>query len=88
VLKWIFERVEGTGKAIETPIGHLPVPDALDLSGLDVSEADIKTLLTVDVEGWKNELDGLAEYYDQFGDRLPAALRNRLNIIRERLAKA
>jgi phosphoenolpyruvate carboxykinase (GTP) len=88
VLKWIFERVEGGGKAVETPIGYLPTPDALDLSGLDIPEADLQTLLTVDIEGWKKELEGLAEYYDQFGDHLPAALRKRLQIIQERLAKA
>ena len=40
VLKWIFERVEGSGEAVETPIGYLPAPGALDLSGLDISEAD------------------------------------------------
>jgi phosphoenolpyruvate carboxykinase (GTP) len=88
VLKWIFERVEGEGKAVETPIGYLPTSDALDLSGLDVPKDDMQTLLTVDVEGWKKELDGLAEYYDGFGDRLPMALRDKLNGIRERLAKA
>jgi phosphoenolpyruvate carboxykinase (GTP) len=88
VLKWIFERVEGTGKAVETPIGYLPTQDALDLSGLEIPEADLRTLLTVDIEGWKKELEGLAEYYDQFGDHLPAALRKRLQIIQERLAKA
>jgi phosphoenolpyruvate carboxykinase (GTP) len=88
VLKWIFERVEGTGKAVETPIGYLPSPDALDLAGLDIPEEDLRTLLTVDIEGWKKELEGLADYYDKFGDRLPVALRNRLQTIQERLNKA
>jgi phosphoenolpyruvate carboxykinase (GTP) len=88
VLKWVFERVEGTGKAVETPIGYLPTPDALDLSGLDLREGDLETLLTVDIEGWKKELEGLAEYYDEFGDHLPVALRKRLQIIQERLANA
>src|SRR5436190_4604898 len=36
VLKWICERVEGTGKARPTPIGNLPTPDTLDLSGLTI----------------------------------------------------
>ena len=35
VLKWIFERVDGGGDAVETPIGNLPTAEALDLSGLD-----------------------------------------------------
>ncbi len=46
VLKWIFERVEGGGEAVETPIGYLPTPEALDLSGLDASCGDLKDLLT------------------------------------------
>lgn len=88
VLKWIFERVEGEGRAVETPIGFLPTSDALDLSGLDLPPADLETLLTVDVEGWRSELAGLAEYYDQFGDRLPATLRESLESIRRRLREA
>ena len=35
VLKWIFERCEGTAKAVETPIGNLPAAGELDLGGLD-----------------------------------------------------
>ncbi|MGI5940468.1 MAG: phosphoenolpyruvate carboxykinase (GTP) [Thermoleophilia bacterium] len=86
VLKWIFERVEGVGKAVETPIGNLPTADALDLTGLDISDEDMKELLTVDIEGWKKELEGLSKFYEQFGDRLPKALREQLATIRERLA--
>jgi phosphoenolpyruvate carboxykinase (GTP) len=87
VLKWIFERVEGSGKAVETPIGNLPAPGALDLSGLDLPATDLEALLAVDVEAWKAEAAGMAEYYDSFGDRLPAALRKQLSGLQERLAK-
>jgi phosphoenolpyruvate carboxykinase (GTP) len=85
VLKWIFERVEGVGEAVETPIGHLPTADALDLSGLDVSAENMKALLSVDREGWRQEAAGLAKYYDEFGDRLPAELRKQLAALTERL---
>ena len=34
VLKWVFERCEGKAEAVETPIGYVPAPGALDLSGL------------------------------------------------------
>ena len=88
VLKWIFERVEGVGKAVETPIGNLPTADALDLTGLDLPEEDLKQLLTVDVEGWTKEIEGLGDFYDQFGDRLPEALRGQLAAIQQRLAEA
>ena len=87
VLKWICERIEGTAKAVKTAIGNLPTPDALDMTRLDIGKRDIEMLLSVDVEGWKNEADDIAAYYAKFGDRLPAALRNELNELRARLAR-
>jgi phosphoenolpyruvate carboxykinase (GTP) len=85
VLKWIFERVEGKGKAAKTAIGNLPTADALDLSGLDVPAEDMEALLTVDIDAWKGEAAGLSEYYEKFGDRLPTALRNQLTALQGRL---
>ena len=74
VLKWVFERVDGTVDAIDSPIGKLPVPDQLDLSGLDIDQADLDTLLAVDTEGWKGAVSQIREHFDSFGDRLPAEL--------------
>jgi phosphoenolpyruvate carboxykinase (GTP) len=74
VLKWVFERVDGTVDAIDSPIGKLPVPDQLDLSGLDINQADLDTLLAVDTEGWKGAVSQIREHFDRFGDRLPAEL--------------
>jgi phosphoenolpyruvate carboxykinase (GTP) len=89
VLKWIFERVAGTAKATETPIGGLPLGDALDLGGLDdVSKDDMAELLRVDVDGWLAELPMIAEYYATFGDHLPKELTNQLEGLRERLEAA
>jgi phosphoenolpyruvate carboxykinase (GTP) len=85
VLKWVFERVEEGGAAVETPIGNLPAAGGLDLSGLDLPAEDLRALLTVDIEGWKSEAAGLATYYDEFGDRLPGALREQLAALQERL---
>jgi phosphoenolpyruvate carboxykinase (GTP) len=86
VLKWIFERCDGTAKAVESPIGNLPAENALDLEGLDdVSRDDLAELLAVDVDGWLAELPLISEYYDQFGGRLPAELRAELASLEERL---
>jgi phosphoenolpyruvate carboxykinase (GTP) len=76
VLKWVFERVDGTVDAIDSPIGKLPVPDQLDLSGLDIDQADLDTLLAVDTEGWKGAVSQIREHFDRFGDRLPAELNS------------
>jgi phosphoenolpyruvate carboxykinase (GTP) len=74
VLKWITDRVTGRGDASETPIGFVPTPSALDLEGLDLSRATVEELLSVDRAAWRDEADGIATFFQQFGDRLPPEL--------------
>ncbi len=85
VLKWICERVEGAGKAQKTAIGNLPTTDALDLSGLNLPAEDLNQLLTVDAAGWHKEITDVAANYAKFGMRLPKALSNQLDNLRQRL---
>ncbi len=85
VLKWIFERCDGKAEAVETPIGLLPTKDALDLSGLELDEETLATLLGVDVEGWLAEIPLIEQYYAQFGDRMPAGLLEELEQLKQRL---
>jgi phosphoenolpyruvate carboxykinase (GTP) len=85
VLKWICERVEGTGKAVPSPIGNIPASCSLDVSGLKVSPQDMTELLAVDIAGWKKEADSIAEYYAKFGNRLPVRLKQELDELRKRL---
>lgn len=85
ILKWVFERIEGKGKAVKTPIGYLPAPGAIDLDGLDVSESDMEDLLMVDIGEWKKEAATIEEHYRKFGDRLPPELGRQLEALRERL---
>jgi len=88
VLKWIFERCEGTAKAIETPIGNLPNVDGLDFSGLGLSEAQIAELLRVEVDGWLEEIPLIEDYYATYGDHVPAELHKELKELKERLEDA
>jgi phosphoenolpyruvate carboxykinase (GTP) len=74
VLKWIIERLDGDAKAVETPIGNLPAPGALDTDGLRLSQADLDLLLTVDPQAWKLEADRMPEFFQMFGDHLPERL--------------
>ncbi|HEY1663936.1 MAG TPA: phosphoenolpyruvate carboxykinase (GTP) [Verrucomicrobiae bacterium] len=85
VLKWICQRIAGTGKAQKTAIGNLPTPDALDLAGLKISADDIKALTAVDKDGWKKEIDDVAANYKKFGSRMPTALTGQLNELKKRL---
>jgi phosphoenolpyruvate carboxykinase (GTP) len=85
VLKWICERVEGKGKAVKTAIGNLPAMDGLDVSGLKTTTEDLKQLLSVDAEGWQGEIADISAYYEKFGARLPAALKQELEGLKQRL---
>jgi phosphoenolpyruvate carboxykinase (GTP) len=74
VLKWVFERVAGLTDAVDTPIGLLPAPGALDTTGLGVANDDLETLLSVDTDGWKSAIPQIRAHYEQFGSHLPARL--------------
>ena len=84
VLKWIFERTEGAGKAVKTAIGYMPTVDALDLQGLDVSAEDMRELLKLDKEEWLAEVASIKEHYAKYG-RMPAELQNQLKALEERV---
>jgi phosphoenolpyruvate carboxykinase (GTP) len=86
VLKWAIERLEGKADAIETPIGFVPTGDSLDLTGLDLTHAHVEDAVRVDREEWDAELASIEEWYAQFGDSLPEALRAELEGLKERMA--
>ena len=88
VLKWVFERCIDSAEAIDTPIGKMPTLDGIDFDNLEMDEADKANLLRVDVEGWLQELPGIEEYYDSFGDHLPGELRQQIKALKERLESA
>ncbi|MFO7295507.1 MAG: phosphoenolpyruvate carboxykinase (GTP) [Clostridia bacterium] len=85
VLKWIIERISGEGKAVETPIGYMPTPDAIDTTGLDISSSAMQELLKVDRDEWLQEVASIREYYKSFGDKLPKELAYQLDALEKRL---
>lgn len=85
VLKWVCERLAGDGKAIKTPIGYLPHPNALDLSGLQLTPSAISELFEVEKQAWEAEVKELEEYYRLFGERFPSELREELHNLKKRL---
>lgn len=88
VLKWIVDRLEGQADAVDTPIGRLPTREALDLTGLELSGAQLDLLLTVDPAIWREEAALIPPAYEKFGERLPTALWEQLDALNARLAKA
>ncbi|MFI7541058.1 phosphoenolpyruvate carboxykinase (GTP) [Actinoplanes sp. NPDC049599] len=85
VLKWIVERLDGTADAVETPIGHVPTPDALDVSGLDLSREQLEAVLRVDADEWRAEIPQVEEWFAKFGDKLPTVLWSELDALKSRL---
>jgi phosphoenolpyruvate carboxykinase (GTP) len=87
VLKWMLERVEGRGAAVETPIGNVPAPGALDLKGLDISDETMQKLLDVDAGVWADEHEAIGKFFEKFGSRLPEELRQEHEKLGQRLQR-
>ena len=87
VLKWIFERLEGTANALETPVGFVPEQGSLDLSGLSGVADKLDDILKVDTNEWLAECELIAEHQQQFGDRLPKEMAEQYVKLKGRLLK-
>ncbi|MCL2058834.1 MAG: phosphoenolpyruvate carboxykinase (GTP) [Oscillospiraceae bacterium] len=85
VLRWIVERISGDAGAVETPIGNLPAPGAINLDGINVTDADMEQLLSVDSEAWLAEIVSIKENYKSYGNRLPKELAAELENLEKRL---
>ena len=85
VLKYVVDRIEGKVEAVETAIGHVPAPGSLDVDGLDVTEEQLAKALAVDPEEWRAEIPQINEWFDKFGDKLPAVFWTELDGLKARL---
>jgi phosphoenolpyruvate carboxykinase (GTP) len=85
VLKWVIERIEGQAEGVETPIGYVPTPESLDTEGLDLTTDELAAALEVDVEEWKAEVPQITEWFEKFGESLPAVLWTELDGLKARL---
>jgi phosphoenolpyruvate carboxykinase (GTP) len=88
VLDWVVRRLEGSVDALRTPIGNLPHPADLNLSGLDLDDETLTELFAVEPKNWIDEADLTEQYYLGFGDQVPAALWDELHALRARLEQA
>lgn len=83
VLKWIFERTSNNAAATITPIGHIPTPEALDVSGLEV---DYRSLFSLEPVEWREEASRLEEYFQHFEGHLPKAITDELCNLKARFS--
>jgi phosphoenolpyruvate carboxykinase (GTP) len=86
VLRWVLDRCEGKVSAQETPIGYLPRIQDLDLNGLSITREAMDALLTLDKLAWQKEVEAISRYLDEFGAKVPEALREELRKTSDRLA--
>ncbi len=87
VLDWMLKRIAGEVDAVETPIGFVPKAEDINLEGLDFSRETLADILKVDKDAWKKEAEGIKEFYETFGDRLPAELAKQADELIDRLNK-
>ena len=87
VLDWIIARVEGKADAEETPIGFVPKAEDINIKGIEdeISLETLRSILKVDKEQWAKEAEGIEEFYQKFGDRLPKELHDELEKLKERV---
>ena len=87
VLLWILDRCEGKKDAVESPIGYLPKKEDLDVNNLDIDDATMEELLTVDKAVWLEDVENQEQYFAQFGDRLPKEIKEELETLKKNLSK-
>ena len=85
VIEWILGRCRGEADARETPIGYVPIPESLDLGGLQMSPATLEGLLAVDREAWQEESRAIEEFFRQFSSRFPRELWEQHAALKARL---
>ena len=87
VLEWILKRCDGEVDAQETAIGYIPYAKDINIEGLEgeVSLESLESILDVDKSLWANEADGIAEFYQKFGDKLPKELADELETLKANL---
>ncbi len=88
VIEWVANRVSGHAVGVETVLGLAPAEGELNLDGLDVPAEDMEQLFAIDRASWLVEADLTAEYFEKFGDAVPAALQDELDDLRARLTSA
>ena len=76
VLEWMIGRVKGEASVVTTPIGGLPQAEGLNLAGVDLSEEARGKLFGFDREGWKLEFEGIGQFLDEYGPRVPQPLKD------------
>jgi len=87
ILEWILDRCNNKVTAVTTPIGYIPKPSDIDMTGITLSDGVLEKLLKVDKEEWLGELKGIRKFFADFKKDLPKELMGEYDALMERLKK-
>src|SRR5690606_30126706 len=87
VLEWIVDRIAGDAPSVDTPLGRTPARDTIDYKAAGLTDEQWAELFRIDPTALLTEADDTEVFLEQFGERLPDALRRQLAGLRERLAE-
>ena len=74
VLKWMLERIEGTGGGTENVFGTTPQFADLNWDGLDFTQQQFDTITSIDKNAWTEELKLHTELFEKLAYHLPQEL--------------
>ncbi len=72
-LLWLLQLRNGEVTGRQTPVGIIPTKEELNLEGVDITAEDLDTILSIDIDRWKQEMGYREEHLAQF-ERLPEAI--------------
>jgi len=88
VLEWVLDRCNNKVEAVKTPIGYIPNPKDIDMTGLDLPTGSMEKLFSINKDNWIKELESQKEFFKIFGDDLPKELLDEWQALKNRLGKA
>lgn len=86
VLQWIIKRCKGDIDAVESAIGYLPEEDGIDIADLNIDHGVWSSLISINDDQWRQEMQEFGDYLDSYGERLPAALKEQHEAVSKALA--
>ncbi len=87
VLKWIFERCEGSLSAIDAPVGFVPVSEDFDVEGLQLPASSLEKCFELSAADWQDEIASIRRYLLGLGERVPAVLFKELAVLEEKFSE-
>jgi len=85
VIKWAIEQIEGGNTSQSTPIGLIPSPGAIDVSGMEISSQELAEVSSVNIDEWRAEIPLIEEWFTKIGSKLPAELQREFETLKAAL---